>query len=187
MKKIFFVISFLIISSTITAQTFNKDTVHFNFGSGIGWSYHLDKKVYCDLWSLPAFVGTIERGFFDLDSMISFSAGVTVAYKYLENKKTNTIATWNNFLIGATGRLYFNHFSKSKFIPYGGLFGGINAIKFRDNFYSNSNGYPTDYNGIYPIAYIFAGVKYISKPHFGVYGEVSYGFTYFTLGLYKVL
>jgi len=187
MKKTFILISFFIITTTVSSQTFSKDTVHFNFGCGIGWTYHLDKKVYCNLWSLPAFIGTIERGFFNLDSLTCFSAGLTTSYKYLKNEKPSTIATWNNFLIGATARVYFNHFSKSKFIPYAGFFGGINAIKFKDTFFSNSSEYPTDYNGVYPIAYIFAGAKYLSKSHFGVYGEVSYGFTYLTLGIYKVL
>lgn len=168
------------------AQAFAKDTVHVNFGAGVGWPYKFED-IYSNIWSPPAFTASVERGFFSFDNIGSISIGLSGSYKYLENKRLNKIATWNNFLIGAMARFNFYYFNDKKFIPYAGAFGGINAIKFKDTFYNTSNDYPTNYNGIFPLAYVFAGVKYISKPTFGVYAEVSYGFTYLTVGIYKVL
>ena len=186
MKNIFITAALVFISSSTFAQTFSKDSVHFNFGVGIGWPYEFEEE-YDKLWSLPAFTASIEKGFFSFDSIGSISVGVSTSYKYFENKRNNKVAQWNNFLIGAMARFNFYFLNDKKLIPYIGVFGGINTIKFKDNFYAKSNDYPTNYNGIFPIAYVFAGVKYISKPTFGIYGEVSYGFTYLTLGIYKVL
>lgn len=186
MKKSLLILFLALGTHILFAQAFAKDTVHINAGVGLGWPYKFEK-IYASMWSLPAFSASIERGFYAFDSIGSISVGLQLSYKYLENKRLNKVATWNNYLVGATAKFNFYYFNNYKIIPYAGLYGGINAIKFEDTFYSNSNDYPTNYNGVFPLAYIFAGAKYISKPTFGVYGEFSYGFTYFTLGLYKVL
>ena len=186
MKKVFILVVIVFIAHSIKAQPFAKDTVHINFGAGIGWPYNFEE-IYSKIWSPPAITVSVERGFFSFDSICTVSIGLSGSYKYLENKRLSTIATWNNFLIGAMARVNFYFLNNKKFIPYVGLFGGINAIKFNDSFYSTSNDFPTNYNGVFPLAYVFGGFKYISKPRFGVYAEGSYGFTYLTVGIYKVL
>ena len=160
--------------------------MHINFSAGVGWPYTFDD-FYTKLFSLPAFTVSVERGFFPIDSIGVISIGLSGSYKYLEDKRVNKKATWNNFLIGAMARFNFYFLNNKKFIPYVGLFGGINAIKYKDSFYNSSTDYPTNYNGIFPLAYVFGGIKYTSKRSFGVFAEASYGFTYLSFGIYKVL
>ena len=186
MRNIFIVLLFVIISNTLSAQAFAKDTVHVNFGLGLGWPYKFEK-IYDDIWSVPALTVSIERGFFAFDSVGSVSLGLSGSYKYLQCNRQSKTATWNNIVVGAMARFNLYYFNDKKFIPYVGVFGGINAIKFQDPYYNSSNDYPTNYNGVYPLAYIFAGGKYISTPTFGMYAEISYGFSYLTFGIYKVL
>lgn len=186
MKRLFVSVVLFIFLKGMVAQSFDKDTVHFNVCAGFGWPYEFDKS-YTSIWSLPAFSAQVERGVYTFDSLGTISIGLSGTYKYLENKRLNTVAVWNNYVVGALVKFNFHFLNSYRLIPYAGLYGGINAIKFSDNFFTHSSEYPVDYNGVFPLTYVFAGVKYMSTKNFGIYAEGSYGFSWISFGLYKVL
>jgi len=184
MKSKLIFISVLLFPLYASTQLFYKDTVHLGFGAGIGWPYEYNKTLYSHTSALPSFNFEIERGFFNYDSIFTFSLGLRGTYKYVASNKPNSKAYWHNIVVGPVAKLYFVYFNHKGYIPYVGIMGGVNAITFKDNAFLNSNFYPIDYNGVYPLLYGFIGAKYQSSPKFGIFGEASWGFAYATLGVY---
>jgi len=166
------------------SKLFAKDTIHVNFSAGAGWSYAIDRIVYKNMWSLPSFNLEVERGFFSIGDFGCVAGGIRTTYKYLHNRNPNGDAYWHNFLLGGTAKLYVRYFNDIRLIPYAGFFGGINAITFHDNSFPNSTLYPTNYNGLFPIVYVFGGLKYQSKSNYGVFAEFAYGLAFANLGVY---
>ncbi|MDD3877830.1 MAG: hypothetical protein PHT69_14510 [Bacteroidales bacterium] len=166
------------------AQLFSKDTMHMNLSVGIGWSYSFDNALYKNRWSLPSLSAEVERGFFNIGNVGCIAVGMRGTYKYLQNRNPLGDAYWHNVLVGATGKFYLNYFNNLKIIPYAGFFGGFNAITFTDNSFSSSSFYPTNYNGVFPLIYVFGGAKYQSKNNYGILAEFAYGLAFATLGVY---
>lgn len=180
MKKIVFILLMNAIFLNVGAQAFDKGTQVGSIGVGVGGSFGS----YTTSSSTPAISLQYERGIWEISDKGVVSLGGYLGYRSFKYEGPGYRQSWNYSIIGVRSAFHYKGFDIEKLDPYAGLMLGYYNLN-----YKYDGPYASILNGSYGSTVGFsgyAGARYYLADKIGVFGELGFGISYFTLGaVYK--
>jgi hypothetical protein len=150
-------------------------------GVGVGGTFG----AYKTTSQTPALSIAYERGMWELGEGV-LGLGGYIGYKAYTNRFTDFSVTyeqkWSYTIIGASLAYHHDIFNNAKIDPYAGLLLAMRFLKYTDN-YHHLTGVKPKYNNSDLTFSVYLGLRYYVSPNIGIFGQLGYGISYFTLGV----
>jgi len=179
MKKLIFILSFVVAATSLYAQPFVKGTNVLSAGIGLGSSLGSFSRSS----QTPALSLSFEKGVWDIGGPGVISLGAYAGRKSYKYSTSGYEEKWGYTIIGVRSAYHYNGIQNDKFDVYGGVMLSYNILNytFKDNSGNNING-----GGHYRSGTgfsLYAGGRYFFSSNLAAFAELGYGVSYLTLGL----
>jgi hypothetical protein len=167
MRKLILLVFAVLLGVSMNAQhVFNKGSLLFNAGIGIGGYYNAG---WIPSVNVSGEIGVIPTG--DI-GLVSF--GGIVEYKYSNWAGYGSKYNYNQLIFGPRAAWHVHAFNSDKFDAYGGVGAGI-------RFWTNYTGWdyvknePTTKASVSPYGEVFVGGRMMFSENFGLIAELGWG------------
>ncbi len=175
MKKFYLVLTLLLSTIVVQAQTVERGDFLFNAGVGIGNS----KSVKPNFVPVAASIMYVVKDNL-FDSRSALSIGPYVNYYGAKHSINNVDHNMSNFVFGLRGTSHYNAFGK--FDLYTGLFAGYEKAYYSNKIDDKQSKGIDENNGEFVVA-AYVGARYFFSKHFAAFAELGYGVSTAELGL----
>lgn len=173
MKKTIFILSLVLLTSMVSAQTFQKGTNILNAGIGFG----------TNLGGLgnarPAISASFEHGQWEIGGPGVISLGGYIGNTGYSYESSGYKQKWNYTIVGARSAYHYNGFKNAPNLDvYGGLMLSYNIMSYKADNYDGPNSYGS---GLGFSAYL--GGRWFFSDKLGVYAELGHGISTLNAGI----
>jgi len=170
------IILFVAISTTFGQQAFKNGDAILNLGIGIGHTNNYDYGDYKPAFA-PSINASFEYGIYEIPDAGIFSIGGYGDIYHTWYNYDGYKDKWNYSILAVRTAFHLGFLNTSMFDFYGGLMGGVQHLKYKNDF-SNETYTDNDFS-----LGLFAGGKIMFQSKLGVFAELGYGTSFLSVGV----